>query len=32
MDREALFDRINTRMDHMIEAGLFDEAKSLISV
>lgn len=30
MDREALFDRINQRMDSMIENGLFDEAKSLI--
>lgn len=30
MDREALFDRINLRMDKMIDEGLFDEAKSLI--
>ncbi|WP_370089746.1 tRNA (adenosine(37)-N6)-dimethylallyltransferase MiaA [Ekhidna sp.] len=29
MDREDLFDRINRRMDLMIEAGLFEEAKKL---
>lgn len=30
-DREILFERINTRMDLMIEAGLFDEASKLYS-
>ncbi len=30
MGREALFDRINQRMDMMIEAGLFEEAATLI--
>ncbi|WP_420318170.1 tRNA (adenosine(37)-N6)-dimethylallyltransferase MiaA [Ekhidna sp.] len=29
MERELLFDRINRRMDQMIEDGLFDEAKKL---
>lgn len=29
MDREDLFDRINRRMDLMIEAGLFNEAERL---
>lgn len=29
MDREDLFDRLNRRMDVMIEAGLFEEAKKL---
>lgn len=29
MDREALFQRINQRMDAMIDAGLFEEAASL---
>lgn len=29
MDREILFDRINKRMDLMIDAGLFEEAKAL---
>lgn len=29
MDREVLFNRINQRMDLMIDAGLFEEAKSL---
>lgn len=29
LDREVLFQRINLRMDLMIEAGLFEEAKSL---
>ncbi|MEO9481977.1 MAG: tRNA (adenosine(37)-N6)-dimethylallyltransferase MiaA [Ekhidna sp.] len=29
MDREKLFDRINLRMDQMIEQGLFDEAQGL---
>lgn len=29
MDRTLLYDRVNTRMDHMIEAGLFEEAKEL---
>ncbi|MFK7951567.1 MAG: tRNA (adenosine(37)-N6)-dimethylallyltransferase MiaA [Ekhidna sp.] len=29
MDRELLFNRINDRMDAMIEEGLFEEAKSL---
>ncbi len=29
LDREALFKRINLRMDLMIEVGLFEEAKSL---
>ena len=29
MDREALFDRINQRMDQMIEQGLFEEAQGL---
>ncbi len=29
MDREILFDRINKRMDLMIDAGLFEEAKTL---
>lgn len=29
MDREILFDRIDRRMDQMIEQGLFEEAKSL---
>lgn len=30
MDREILFDRINRRMDEMIQAGLFEEATSLV--
>ncbi|WP_436517375.1 tRNA (adenosine(37)-N6)-dimethylallyltransferase MiaA [Ekhidna sp. To15] len=30
MDREVLFDRINHRMDVMIEEGLFEEAQALI--
>jgi len=30
MDREILFDRINRRMDIMIDQGLFEEAESLI--
>ena len=30
MDRETLYDRINLRMDLMIEAGLFQEAESLL--
>ena len=30
MDREVLFQRINQRMDLMIEEGLFEEAESLI--
>lgn len=30
MDRQAMYDRINLRMDLMIEAGLFQEAKSLV--
>lgn len=30
MDREVLFDRINRRMDDMIEAGLFEEAAQLV--
>jgi len=29
MDREKLYDRINTRMDKMIEEGLFEEARQL---
>lgn len=29
MDRDVLFDRINRRMDMMIEQGLFEEAKKL---
>jgi tRNA dimethylallyltransferase len=29
MDRNLLFDRINDRMDLMIESGLFEEAKNL---
>jgi len=29
LPRELLYDRINTRMDQMIAAGLFDEAESL---
>lgn len=29
MDRNILFDRINLRMDQMIEDGLFEEAKNL---
>lgn len=29
MEREILFDRINQRMDQMIDAGLFEEAKKL---
>jgi tRNA dimethylallyltransferase len=29
MDREMLYNRINERVDHMIEAGLVDEAKKL---
>jgi len=29
LPREALYERINTRMDKMIEQGLFDEAKQL---
>lgn len=32
MDRNLLFDRINTRMDTMIEEGLFQEAEGLIHV
>lgn len=31
MDREVLFNRINKRMDVMIEAGLFAEAESLVA-
>ena len=31
MDRSLLFDRINSRMDIMIESGLVDEVKSLIN-
>lgn len=31
MDRETLFDRINRRMDLMIEEGLFEEARQLYS-
>ena len=31
MDREELFDRINRRMDEMIEQGLFEEAQALYS-
>ncbi len=31
MDRELLFDRINQRMDVMIEEGLFEEAASLFA-
>lgn len=31
MDRETLYDRINLRMDLMIEAGLFQEAESLLA-
>ena len=27
MDRERLYERINSRMDHMIEQGLFEEAE-----
>jgi len=27
LDRDELFKRIDTRVDHMIEAGLIDEAK-----
>ncbi len=30
MDREKLYERINLRMDLMIQAGLFEEAESLI--
>lgn len=30
MDREQLFDRINKRMDQMINMGLFEEARHLI--
>tara|TARA_A100001011_G_scaffold151870_2_gene160296 strand:+ start:5891 stop:6805 length:915 start_codon:yes stop_codon:yes gene_type:complete len=30
MPRERLYDRINTRVDHMIENGLLDEAKILL--
>jgi tRNA dimethylallyltransferase len=30
MPREALYDRINRRVDHMIEQGLVDEVKSLL--
>ena len=30
MDREKLFDRINKRMDFMIDEGLFEEAKKLV--
>ena len=29
LPRDQLYERINDRMDHMIEAGLFQEAKSL---
>ena len=29
LDRETLYDRINNRMDHMIEMGLFEEAERL---
>lgn len=29
LERDILYDRINTRMDQMIEAGLFEEAKSV---
>lgn len=30
MEREALYERINSRMDKMINAGLFEEAESLV--
>ncbi len=30
LEREVLFERINERMDQMINAGLFEEAKSLV--
>lgn len=30
-DRQILFDRINKRMDSMIQSGLFEEAKSLMN-
>lgn len=30
MDREALYDRINLRVDKMMEAGLLDEVQSLL--
>ena len=30
VNREVLFERINKRMDHMIDAGLFEEAESLL--
>lgn len=30
MDREVLYDRINRRVDLMIEAGLIDEVKNLL--
>jgi tRNA dimethylallyltransferase len=29
LERQVLYDRIDLRMDQMIEAGLFDEAKKL---
>ena len=31
MDREKLYERINKRVDIMIEAGLIDEVKNIIS-
>ncbi|MDA1353086.1 MAG: tRNA (adenosine(37)-N6)-dimethylallyltransferase MiaA [bacterium] len=30
MDRDALYERINRRVDHMIEIGLIDEVESLL--
>ncbi len=30
-DREIMYDRINKRVDHMVEAGLFDEVKKLLA-
>jgi tRNA dimethylallyltransferase len=32
MEREALYDRINQRVDAMIEAGLLDEVKKLLAM
>lgn len=32
MDRNKLYDRINTRVDKMLEAGLIDEVKNLLNM
>ena len=32
MDRKKLYDRINTRVDHMIDEGLVDEVKEILNM